>query len=265
MFAARRRSRNAKRNLAMLTRLWTRFGHRLGINSRPHRRRSLIRGCRLEHLEPRALLSAQVASLVAPPDNASMADAPAAMTARPQQVTRLEAFTSDAGQLELRWKGGAGGNEFVIYAGRAEIGRVSGDTHSFAVEDFAAGRSQQFRVEARNELGSRTITREIWVPRQELPMLEDFSITVSSKGIYTLHLTNARTNDVLRVSYTGTSGRRTIFFEAGQTSCRLNGVSRAGGLLELDASAIRSRYGSGAGVQSDVEFQMDVPRWRREL
>lgn len=244
----------------MLTRLWKRLGYRIGINRRPQRRRSLLRGGGLEHLEPRALLAAQFSGLVAPPT----ATPTAAATTRPQQVTRLEASSVAPRQLELRWDGGAGADEFVIKQGRTVIGRVSGDVRSFVVEGLATGRTHRFTVEARNDLGSRTSVRDVWVSSQALPTLEDFSITMSSKGIYTLHLANSRIADVLKVNYETESGRYSVVFTAGQTSCRLNGVTRGSELLEFQVRADRSQYGADYSMRSDGEYQMAMPPWRRD-
>lgn len=245
----------------MLTRFWNRIGHRLGINRRPQRRRSLVRGSSLEHLEPRALLAAQVSGMVTPP----AATQTQAAAARPQQVTRLDGYLTGPGQLELRWNGGAGAEEFVIRQGRLEIGRVSDDAHSFVVQGLATGQTHRFTVEARNDFGSRTTAREIWVPGQALPTLDDLSVTVSNQGIYTLHLANPRTQDVLNVSYETQSGRYLLVFEPGQTSVRLNGVARGSDVLQFQVSADRARYGVDYSVRSAGEYQLTLPPLRRDL
>lgn len=245
-----------ERNPAMLTRLWNRFG--LRMNGRPQRRRSLSCASRLEHLEPRAVLSAQISGMVAP-----VTETPT-VVARPQQIARLEASSVAPGQLELRWDGGAWADEFVIKQGRTEIGRVSGSVRSFVVEGLATGQTHRFTVEARNDLGSRTIARNIWIPSQVLPTSEDFSITVSGKGIYTLHLANPRTDDVLKVNYETESGRYLVVFAAGQTSCRLNGVTRGSEMLEFQVRVDRSQYGADYSVRSDADYQFSLPPWRRD-
>ncbi len=243
----------------MLTRLWNRFGVR--INGRPQRRRSLIRGSGLEHLEPRALLSAQVSGMAAAPSSTPMA----MVAARPQQVTRFDAYLTGPGQLELHWIGGAGAEEFVIKQGRTELGRVSGDAHHFVVEGLTTGQTHRFTIEARNDFGSRTTVREVWVPSQALPTLNDFSVTVSSQGIYTLNLTNPRSQDVLNVSYETRFGRYLVVLEPGQISARLNGLARGSEVLQFQVSADRARYGADYTVRSAGEYQLSLPPLRRDL
>lgn len=194
----------------MLTRLWNRFGVR--INGRPQRRRSLSRAGRLEHLEPRALLAAQVsaAAPMAAQASSNVNDATPKATRPPGAFHERHVVQLGSGRVELRWSGAAGANEIVIKQGRTEIARLDGDETSYQIEGLTSGQRYRFSLVATNARGSRTDPLTVWMPSTSVPTLEEFSIQSNRDGELTLRLnrpwTESQQRLVVRYRVEGSNG-----------------------------------------------------------
>jgi hypothetical protein len=226
----------------MWTQLWNHFERKL--HHRPRCRRSLLNSGRLEQLESRALLAAQV-STAAPiaeqtPSNAE--DATPTVTQPPESVRRLRSVQLDSSSVMLRWSGADGASEIVIKRGRTEIARLDGDMSSYLVNGLIKGANYQFSVTATNDGGSKSASLRVRMRSLDLPTLDDFSLDFDRRGRLLLQLDSpwGESGILLRVQYraAGSTGSyRTETIRPGSNSVALN-RSLAGQRLEILFSSI---------------------------